>query len=438
VGELLLYLAMLPLALTLLFVGLRQPMSVVLPLFAATVPFGSLLKSGLPAPYGNVSSVLGLVLIAGLLVQLTGGRSAQVRFPVTVAIWVLFLAAAGASALWSVSAQLTEDGFVNLASLVLLYALLALSPTTVSELRRLELGLLIGGVAAASYGLTQLLFLGGLPADTDGDGGPRFGRDLLGANNTAAALILPLAIALCRSAEWPRWTGRLLYGVSAGLLVTGIVLTGSRGGLLAATACLVTAAMLVSRGRRVLVGMGVAGLVGVLLVLMFNPAGVGSRTESTDSSGRTEIWKVGVAACRTYCLAGSGWGTFPRVYELTQPKVPEARTLVRGTSYEPHNIWILIGVELGLAGLALAAAGLTLTVRATFRLPPVLRGPPLAGLVGTLVAGFFLSNFEYKFFWVVLIYALLCRTVALDTVPPPRSAPPAPALEPRPKVREPA
>jgi len=353
------------------------------------------------------------LLLIGLGIQLTSGRSAQVRFPVTVPVWLLFLAVTGASVLWSVAPQLTEAGFANLLSLVVLYLLLALTPVAAPDLRRVELALLLGGVAACCYGLTQLLFLGGLPIDTDGDGGARFGRDLLGANNTAAALILPLAVALCRCAEWRWLPGRLLYGGAAGLLVTGIVLTGSRGGLLAAAVCLAVAAALVSRGRQILVGFGVAAALSILIVLLLNPAGVGSRTESTDSSGRTEIWRVGIAACQTYCLAGSGWGTFPRVYELTQPLVPEARTLVRGTSYEPHNIWILIGVEAGLAGLILAVVGLGATLRETYRLPPVLRGPPLTGLVGTLVAGFFLSNFEYKFFWMVLTYALMCRTVAL-------------------------
>lgn len=423
-------LAAVPLVLTVVALGLRRPVSVVLPLYAATLPFGSALHTGLPKPYGSMSSALGLVLILGLLLQLTSGRSSQVRFPVTVPIWIMFLAVAGASVLWSVSPQLTEAGFLNLLSLVLLYVLLALMPVDSPDLRRVEMAVLLGGVAAACYGLTQLFFLGGLPEGTDGDGGARFGRDLLGANNTAAALMLPLAVALCRAAEWPRPLGRALYAGAAALLVTGVVLTGSRGGLLAAAACLLVALLVVSRGRGILVGFSVAGVLAISLVFLVNPAGVGSRAESTDSSGRTDIWRIGVAACKTYCLTGSGWGTFPRVYELEQPKVPTARVLVRGTSYEPHNIWILIGVEAGIAGLVLAAVGLTATLIDTLRLPPVLRGPPLVGLVGTMVAGFFLSNFEYKFFWMVLTYALLCRTVALRHATERAAMVPRPALAP--------
>ena len=34
-----------------------------------------------------------------------------------------------------------------------------------------------------------------------------------------------------------------------------------------------------------------------------------------DSTGRTEIWRLGLSACSDHCLAGSGWGTFPDVYQ---------------------------------------------------------------------------------------------------------------------------
>jgi O-antigen ligase len=428
----------LPLVLVFLVIGLRRPMSVILPAYAATVPFGSAISTGLPAPYTAISSVLGILLMLGLGGRLLFGRSAPVGFPSTVSIWLMFLGVAGASAVWSVSPQLTEAGFQNLASLIVLYLLMALTVVEFHDLRRLEFAIVLGGVAAALYGLLQLFALGGLPTSSDGVGGARFGRDLLGANNTAAALLLPLAVALCRSVDWPRLAGRVQWSLSAIVVLAGLVLTGSRGGLLAVGACFVTALVTVVRGRRILVGYMVAALVAVAVVLTLQPAGIGARTDSTDSSGRTDIWRIGIAACRTYCLTGAGWGTFPRVYEMTQPTVPEARVLVRGTSYEPHNIWILIGVEAGLAGLILVAVGLAVTLRDSLRLPSMLRAPPVTGMVATLVAAFFLSNFEYKFFWMGLMYALLCRNVVVR-VPAPR--PPAPVIgpgRPRPALTAPA
>lgn len=70
-------------------------------------------------------------------------------------------------------------------------------------------------------------------------------------------------------------------------------------------------------------------------------------------------------------------------------------------------------MEAGVVGLVLALVGLLLTVRECWRLRNALRAPPLSGLVGTLVASFFLSNFEYNFFWMNLMYCLMCRSVAI-------------------------
>jgi len=70
----------------------------------------------------------------------------------------------------------------------------------------------------------------------------------------------------------------------------------------------------------------------------------------------------------------------------------------------------------------LALLGLLFTLRDTYRLPASLRGPPLSGLVAMLVAAVFLSNFEYKFFWMTLMYMLMCRSVWLGMDAAPRES----------------
>ncbi|MCA1670863.1 MAG: O-antigen ligase family protein, partial [Actinobacteria bacterium] len=148
-------------------------------------------------------------------------------------------------------------------------------------------------------------------------------------------------------------------------------------------------------------------------VLVFNPAGLGERQVTSEgSSGRAEIWAVGLSACPTYCLTGSGWGTFPVVYKMEQASVPEARVLRRGVANQPHNIAMLAGIEAGVLGLLLVVVGLGLTLADALRLPAALRAPPVAALFGTFVSSFFLSNLEFKFFWMVLAYVALCQNYA--------------------------
>ena len=404
--ELLVAVVLAPFVVALLVAGLRQPLRVALPAYAFFLPYGSGLPAGLPSAFGSASSLVGVVLAVGLLVQLTTTRRGTPRLTAAVPVWLMFLGIAGASAFWSIAPQVTVRSFAVLAGLTILYALLAVSRIDRAALLRTENALILGAVVAVLYGLAQLLLLGGLP--TDDQGSPRFGNGLLGPNNQAAALLLPLAIALARTAARPRVLDRLAHAVLAGLMLVGIIMTGSRGGLLAAAVTAALVVMLTPRGRGALMGFGAVAAAMLALVLLVNPAGVGERqTNQTDSSGRAEIWRVGIHACQSVCLTGSGWGTFPRLYAQERASVPDVRVLRRGTAFEPHNIWLLAAVEAGFVGLVLLSAGLFLTLVDALRLPVGVRGPPIAALAGTLAAGFFLSNLEFKFFWMMLAYVAL-------------------------------
>ncbi len=404
---------LLPVVLAFVVVCFRSPMRIALPAYAACIPFGSGLSVGLPSAFGSVSSLLGILLGIALMVQLVTLRRSSNRISTDVPVWLAFLGLTGATVFWSVAPQVTATEFLTFASVVLLSVLLIFSGVYREELLRTESAFVLGGVVAAGYGIAQLLFLGGLPSGEDG-GSARFGNDLLGPNNQAAALLLPLTICMARMATTDRWR-RVVYIVAATLLLAGVVLTGSRGGLLAALVTVVAMIAFTRRGRRSLVVYALSGAMLLAAVLALNPAGVGERQSQSDqtSSGRAEIWAVGLSACEDYCLIGSGWGTFPRVYANERASVPEARVLQRGTAYEPHNVWLLAGIETGVLGLLLVTLGLALSLRNALRLPDWLRAPPLAALVGTVFAGIFLSNIGYKFFWIVLVYVALCQQVAM-------------------------
>jgi O-antigen ligase len=420
-----------PLVFALLVRGLRDPLRTLLPAYAALVPFGSglVLPIGLPSPYRSVSTLIGLALVLGLLIRLVRGDNSLTRMPAQVPVWLLFLGLAGTSAYWSLNKQVTADGFFVLASLISLFVLLALARPDPIATRRAELALLLGGVVAACYGFTQFI-VGALP--TSEQSGPRFGRDLLGANHTAAALLLPLAIALGRATTSSSRRGRLASIGAALLLLAAILLSGSRGALIAAALTFLVLMLHGPRRRGLLFGLALVIVLGVGVVLTATPGGVGARQTREDSSGRSEIWRVGLASCEAHCLTGSGWGTFSKVYADTQVSVPDAKVLRRGTFYEPHNIWLLVGIETGLLGLVLVAIGLGLAVRGAIRLPRQVRGPPLAALLGTLLTAVFLSNLEFKYFWMAIAFVTL--TGHAQGVPPSAglTARPAPASAARP------
>lgn len=398
-----------PLLLAFAIACIRDPLRFALPAYAALIPSSSLLAVG-SGPFSSVSSLLGLLLGLALLAQLVTTRSSSPRVPLEVPIWLSFLALTGLSLFWSIAPAETVSGFVVLASLILLFVAIAVSRFDPSTLGRFETALVIGGVLIVCYGLLQLLFLGGLPAP-DGRSA-RFGNDLLGANNQAAALLLPMAIAASRALTGGAWA-RSVHAAATMLLVLGVIMTGSRGGLLA-TFVVLAAALVFSTARRgTVLALAASAATLLVVVVAVNPAGIAERQfRHADSSGRTDIWTVGLSACSEHCLTGAGWGTFPTVYELEQASAPEAKVLKRGTAYEPHNIFLLAVVEAGVAGLFLLVLGLLTSLRTAYRLPRTMRGPPMAALLGIIASSMFLSNLEFKFFWAVLAYVVASATVA--------------------------
>jgi O-antigen ligase len=413
-----LVLAAAPLALALAVVCLREPLRIALPLYTALIPFGGALSVG-DSAFGSASSLVGLMLAGGLALQLVSAPRGAPRMSAAVPVWIFFLSLAAASALWTIDRATTVSGLQVLSSLIIVFLLVTLSHADRSIVRRTETALLVGSAAAVAYGMFQLAFSGGLADDSGAavaEGG-RFGNGLLGPNILAVTLLIPLAIAINRTFN-PRDPGRQLpHAVFAAVMLAGILMTGSRTGVLGAGAVALT--MLLTSPRAARKGIGISLLVGTAITVFVwtaHPFGLAERTfeSATSSSGRLDIWRVGLAACSEYCGLGSGWGTFPAVYAETQASVAGARVLTgEEGSYQAHNLWLLVVVELGVIGLVLFSLGLVVSAAYAWRLPLENRAPALGAVVGLTIGLFFLSSMEFKMFWLVLMLVSLYRNAAL-------------------------
>ena len=432
-------LCVLPLLISVGISALRAPLRVLLPIYAALIPFGSgiTVPIGVPPPFNTVTTLAGIaviVILAARLLLLGGARTIHPSVPA----WLLFTGFNGVTFLWSIDRSATLDRFVILTSLVALYAIVLLVPITREDVERLKTGIVVGATAACAYGFV-LLLTGRLPEE--GAGLPRFATaggvgDAADPNITAAVLVLPLVLAVSKTMRAERALLRMAYAGATLLIGTGLLLTASRGGLLGA---LVAVVVLVAHEKRpavitssVIAVALVVGAVGFLLA----PEQF-ERLDKPGSTGRTNIWLVGLIACEHYCLTGSGLNTFEDVHRETALEAAEASGLRLGEP--PHNLLLGVGVELGILGVVLLLAGLATTVMPLRRLPKLRRGPPLAAITGLLVANIFLANLHFKYFWLALMYAAFEAAAIGDERAPDAEHAVAPAPVRRlPRVLEPA
>jgi putative inorganic carbon (hco3(-)) transporter len=405
-----------------------SPLRTILPVYAAILPIGSALKLSipLPSPFNTVSSVLGMVVVVCLLLHLVLYR----RFTspgLQPAVWLLFLSWQALTVFWAVDAGVATSGIVIAAPLVLMVVLIGFTSASDHDLAVLKLAIVLSGAIVGlfalfliatgkplpTHGVSQRFSIVANPQDTD-------------PNILAASLQLPLALSLelilVGQRRWlSSWAWRAVGVVTVALCLTAILLTGSRGGTLAA---LVTFGLVlfyanripgVKRIARGIVAAGVAilSLLGLIafLTLRFMPqsplegvlsADVVHRLTSESSSGRAQIWTTGLLACERDCAWGAGLENFPIVYN--QQQAFSAVTKNVGANRPAHDVYLQLAVESGVVGLtlfllAVLAEWLALA-KPEMRMLGVALKPALAGL---LVANMFLSAIWFKYFWLVFI-----------------------------------
>ena len=171
-------------------------------------------------------------------------------------------------------------------------------------------------------------------------------------------MILPIILALTiRRQENPdsrnshslrEIAKRILYGLLTLLVLGVVVLTQSRGAYLALGIALIL--VLVLRWPRLLVAVLLLGVVAVIFVIQMGPDFIQSSFGADDTlggwPGRIEIWKRSLDAIRSFAFTGVGMGNFSHVLPLLY------RMEVSIENYpHAHNLFLQVGIELGLPGL---------------------------------------------------------------------------------------
>ncbi len=209
---------------------------------------------------------------------------------------------------------------------------------------------LVSAIAIVEFALGRFPFLPGAVSTTSlpGRPGSTLGNPVFLGGWLAA--VLPMLLA-----------GRSrLCAVAAPVAAAVIVLTGSRGALLAAIA---GAAWIfrrepATRGRLLRAGAGVT--LALIALVATHPATL-AHLSTPGSAGRAEIWRATAGMIRTAPVLGVGTGGFGAAY-------PCAQRATGGPAWNPslfaHDEYLHALAELGPVGLVLLAAWLVVLLRA--------------------------------------------------------------------------
>ncbi|HEX4012532.1 MAG TPA: O-antigen ligase family protein [Candidatus Cybelea sp.] len=392
-----------------------RPLAALLGLYIVLVPIDDALLVG---GGFTVTKMVGfaIAIFAGATMLRRGMR---VRVPYAVFGWLALIALMALSLTWSIDPEMSTGNLATIVSEFALLLILVAVPMKEAELRTVVWATILSGAAVGIIAMALARHELSTQAGQVGRLYLSFGTATVDPNRFGAALLLPIAMTVGTMGQTKRWTRAALL-VPLGLALGAVYLSASRGTLVAIGA-MAAVAILYSR-RRVLLGSILAVVAALVYVV---PSELSSRlNEGTGSTltGRTDIWRVAVAAFPQHWLLGSGVGTFIAAYNRAFFLTYQPQFL--DWDRDPHNLIMSTAVELGAAGIVLLAGALILQYRSVRLIPPPfawLRPVFAAALIGLIVAAMFVDVLATKFAWLLFTEMLIFAGFGARTWLLPRS-----------------
>jgi O-antigen ligase len=369
--------------------------------FAFAIPWEYSLDLG--EPLGNVARIAGVLLVlVGIPAVLQAGRL-RTPGPMQWLVLAFYLWFCG-SYFWTIEPLETLDklrGYFQEMMIVWLVWEFAESP---SDLRAL-----LRAYVAGSWVLALLTLSNFSSPEAIAAGQFRFVADGQDPNDVARYLDLgfPLAALLlnCES----RWPARLLALGYLPLGLVAVVLTASRGGVLAAVVALVGCGFLLARNHARGVLAGALALPGIAASLWFlvphetfeRIATIPRQLQGGDLNQRMNIWTFGWQAFAQAPLFGSGAGTF----------VSATRLAAMNTA---HNTALSILVTGGLIALCLFVAIIAVAVRSILRTHGPLQLALATALGVWLITTLDATVEENRTTWLLLALIALAGRLAVE------------------------
>ncbi len=366
--------------------------------------------------------------LAGLLLFLSwlaSASSSSIRsatanlvslYPALVIALVAFVSWSALSIAWSTQRGLAVTTSYSYLLDMLLIPIMVYAVRNQRQVQIIIAAFVLGAVVSGAYGVIH-------PLPTTAQDAGRLAGALGEANQQATVLVAAIVLAVSLAGVVRRSAPlMLLASLGAILAFAGLVQTLSRAGLVSFGCVLVAAVVIGGRWRRtasVLLAIAI-GAVG-LYYFVLAPATAAQRVTMSDTSGRTDLWRIAWRAFEAHPVVGVGSDNFQAIsirYLQRAGAITNAN-LVVDTPKVAHNIYLESLVDLGIPGLLtllavfFCAIGATLKAAHIFerigdRQQELLSRCVVLALIGFMTADFFASELTSKQLWIVIA---LCPTM---------------------------
>ncbi len=387
---------------------MRKTVRTVLLLYVFAIPWEYSLDLG--DPFGNVARILGLVLLLVAIpatIQAGGIRTLGGAQVLTLVLLLWFCC----TCFWTIDLPQTLQklpGYAQEAMIVWLIWEFAESQRHLQSIFRAWL--------AGSWILAALTVANLSSALTLAEGQVRFAAIGQDPNDVARFLDLGFPIAALLSHKEVRTPWRLLALGYFPLGLAAVLLTASRGGVVAALVALVGSGALLLRHQAR--GVLAAGLASPLIAAGFwfvipretlmRLSTIGDSLQGGDLNQRLNIWEAGWRAFAQAPFFGHGAGSFVNAAGLAPFDTA-------------HNTALSIGVESGVFGFMLAFAILIVSIHSAVQAPETIRPALLTLLFTWIVSSLVGSVAESRTTWLMFgVIASAARLHAIRSEPEPR------------------
>ncbi|MCW5780177.1 MAG: O-antigen ligase family protein [Nitrospira sp.] len=302
---------------------------------------------------------LGVALIEGIRAGRLVVPKLEIRYVV-----LAFLALAAAGTIFSPYVHQSRQWLLMIAGYAILFYLLVSFVDRWERVGTVTMIIVLMGAGEAVWAIVQ-----GVAWNVLRPSGTFFNPNFLAGYLTVSwAILLSIAVyGYRRGAIWFRpllspawwWTG---VGATLGILLVAIILTQSRGGMvawLAATMCVLTARY----GLKVAgAGAGTILLAAILFPTPLKDRVLAEHEQNPVSYARWQMWQGAVAQMGDHPL-GIGLGLYQYTYPLYAFPVEGEIARYGKVAHTPHNDYLQIGVEMGVGALIAFLIGIGLVMR---------------------------------------------------------------------------